>query len=47
VGERRYDEALALYHSALRQDAGNIGMRYDVGQLYERLRLYPDALLVY
>ena len=47
VRERRYDEALALYHSALRQDAGNIGMRYDVGQLYERLRLYPDALLVY
>lgn len=47
VGERRYDEALALYHSALRQDADNIGMRYDVGQLYERLGLYPDALLTY
>jgi hypothetical protein len=47
VGERRYDEALALYHSALRQDADNIGIRYDVGQLYERLGLYPDALLTY
>jgi tetratricopeptide (TPR) repeat protein len=47
VRERRYDEALALYHSALRQDAGNIAIRYDVGQLYERLGLYPDALLAY
>jgi hypothetical protein len=47
VSERRYDEALALYHSALRQDADNIGMRYDVGQLYERLGLYPDASLMY
>ena len=47
VGERRWDEALALYHSALRQDADNIAMRYDVGQLYERLGLYPDALLTY
>jgi hypothetical protein len=47
VGERRYDEAIALYNSALRQDADNIAMRYDVGQLYERLGLYPDALLTY
>jgi hypothetical protein len=47
VGERRYDEALALFHSALSHDAGNIGIRYDVGQLYERLELYPDALLTY
>lgn len=47
LGERRYDEALALYHSALRQDSDNIAMRYDVGQLYERLGLYPDALLTY
>lgn len=47
VGERRWDEALALYHSALRQDADNIAMRYDIGQLHERLGLYPDALLTY
>jgi hypothetical protein len=47
VGERRYDEALALYRRALLQDANNIGLRYDVGQLYERLRLYPDALYMY
>ena len=47
VRERRYDEALALYHRALLQDAGNIGMRYDVGQLYERLKLFPDALFTY
>lgn len=47
VRERRYDEALALYHSALRQDAGNIAIRYDIGQLYERLGLYPDALFTY
>ena len=47
VGERRYDEALALYHSALRQDADNFAIRYDIGQLYERLGLYPDALLTY
>lgn len=47
VGERRWDEALALYYSALAQDADNIAMRYDVGQLYERLGLYPDALLTY
>jgi tetratricopeptide (TPR) repeat protein len=45
--ERRYDEALALYHRALLQDPDNIAMRYDVGQLFERLRLYPDALLMY
>jgi len=47
VRERRYDEALTLYHRALLQDANNIGMRYDVGQLYERLHLYPDALFTY
>jgi hypothetical protein len=47
VGERRYDEALYLYHRALRKDANNVGLQYDVGQLYERLRLYPDALFTY
>jgi hypothetical protein len=47
VGERRYDEALFLYHSALMQDANNIPLRYDMGQLYERLGLYPDALTTY
>ena len=47
VAERRYDEALNLYHQALIQDANNIDMRYDVGQLYERLGLYPDALYTY
>jgi hypothetical protein len=47
VSERRYDEALALYNSALRQDPDNVAIRYDVGQLYERLGLYPDALLTY
>lgn len=47
VRERRFDEALSLYHRALLQDANNIALRYDVGQLYERLGLYPDALYVY
>jgi hypothetical protein len=47
VAERRYDEALNLYHQALLKDANNIDMRYDVGQLYERLGLYPDALYNY
>ncbi|WP_300606011.1 hypothetical protein [Trebonia sp.] len=47
VAERRYDEALSLYHRALVIDANNIDMRYDVGQLYERLGLYPDALYTY
>lgn len=47
VNERRYDEALHLYDRALSQDANNIALRYDVGQLYERLRLYPDALHTY
>jgi tetratricopeptide (TPR) repeat protein len=47
VAERRYDEALNLYHQALIKDANNIDMRYDVGQLYERLGLYPDALYTY
>lgn len=47
VGERRFDEAMALYHRALLQDADNIGLRYDLGQLYERLKLYPDALYIY
>jgi hypothetical protein len=47
VRERRYDEALTLYHLALLQDPGNISIRYDVGQLYERLKLYPDALFTY
>lgn len=47
VAERRYDEALNLYHHALVKDANNIDLRYDVGQLYERLGLYPDALQTY
>jgi hypothetical protein len=47
VAERRYDEALALYRQALVQDAGNIAFRYDVGMLFERLTLYPDALRIY
>jgi hypothetical protein len=47
VAERRYDEALNLYHQALIKDANNVDMRYDVGQLYERLGLYPDALYNY
>jgi hypothetical protein len=47
VAERRYDEALNLYHQALIKDANNIDLRYDVGQLYERLGLYPDALYIY
>src|SRR5262249_29943760 len=47
VSERRYDEALNLYHQGLIKDANNIDMRYDVGQLYERLGLYPDALYNY
>ena len=47
VSERRYDEALTLYHHALHYDADNVHLRYDIGQLYERLQLYSDALLVY
>ena len=47
VRELRYDEALALYHNALLQDANNYGFKYDIGQLYERLGLYPDALYTY
>jgi hypothetical protein len=47
VAERRYDEALDLYHHALVKDANNQDLRYDVGQLYERLGLYPDALYTY
>ena len=47
VSERRYDEALELYHQALIKDANNIDIRYDIGQLYERLGLYPDALHTY
>lgn len=47
VAERRYDEALDLYHHALIKDANNVDLRYDVGQLYERLGLYPDALHTY
>lgn len=44
VAERRFDYALYLYHSALLQDANNAAIQYDIGQLYERLGLYPDAL---
>lgn len=47
VAERRYDEALSLYHRALIVDANNIDIRYDIGQLYERLGLHSDALLTY
>ncbi len=47
VTERRYDGAMALYRHALLRDANNIGIRYEVGQLYERLGLYPDALYSY
>ncbi len=44
LSEHRYDEALSLYHHALLYDADNVHMRYDVGQILERLKLYPDAL---
>jgi hypothetical protein len=47
VRELSYDEALALYHRALLQDANNFSFRYDIGQLYERLGLYLDALYCY
>ncbi len=47
VGERRYDEALSLYHNALLYDSDNFYIRYDIGQILERLQLYPDALIQY
>lgn len=47
VNEHRYDEALALYHSALLHDADNIHLRYELGQVLERLQLHPDALMQY
>lgn len=47
VMERRYDEALSLYHHALLYDADNSHLRYDVGQIFERLQLTPDALIIY
>jgi hypothetical protein len=47
TAERRYDEALSLYHDAHIKDANNIHLEYDVGQLYERLGLYTDALYIY
>lgn len=47
VAERRFDESLDLYFRALLQDATNVGLRYDIGQLYERLGLFADALFTY
>lgn len=47
VAERRYDEALSLYHEALLFDADNVYLQYDVGQIFERLQLYPDAARLY
>lgn len=47
VSERRYDEALSEYHRALLYDTDNVILRYDVGQIFERLRLYPDAVRIY
>jgi len=47
VSERRYDEALSEYHHALLYDTDNVILRYDVGQIFERLRLYPDAVRIY
>jgi hypothetical protein len=47
IQERRYDEALQLYHDAVKADSDNVVMRYEMGQLFERLRLYADALDLY
>ncbi|GLY28228.1 hypothetical protein [Kineosporia sp. NBRC 101731] len=47
VAERRYDEALSLYHDALLFDADNVYLQFDVGQIFERLHLYPDAVRLY
>lgn len=47
VAERRYDEALSLYHEALLYDADNVYLQYDIGQIFERLHLYPDAVRLY
>lgn len=43
----RYDEALSLYHDALRADPLNLDIRLRIGQLQERLQLELEALDTY
>jgi len=45
--DRRYDDALALYYRALREDPMNHGLRLQIGFLQEKLGLYLDALDTY
>jgi len=45
--ERRYDDALALYYRAVREDPMNHGLRLQIGFLQEKLGLYLDALDTY
>jgi hypothetical protein len=45
--ERRYDEALHLFSEMLRSDPANKLLRYEKGQLLERLWLNADALVQY
>jgi hypothetical protein len=45
--QRRYDEALADYYTALRLDPANEHLRHDLGHLQEGRALYLDAWLTY
>lgn len=47
TNERRYDQALELYYSALEQDPLNSMVRLQLGQLQEKLHLSLEALATY
>jgi len=45
--ERRFEESLGHYYSALRLDPGNHEIGYELGVAQEKLALWLDALLTY
>jgi hypothetical protein len=47
IRHRRYDAAVAHLEEGLEHDPGNLAIRLRLGQTYERVRRYEDALLTY
>jgi TPR repeat len=45
--QRRYDEALASYYSALELDPKNVTIRLNIGFVQEKLGLFVDAVATY
>lgn len=47
IRHRRYDAAAARLEEGLELDPGNLAIRLRLGQTYERVRRYEDAVLTY